>query len=65
MYSRREFLKHSGSLAAGGLILPRIGSAADLGPKSLPPGTLESAVLDALPGKKPPAPPTPMKAQSG
>src|SRR6185436_9350190 len=48
-----EFLKHSGSLAAGGLILPRIGSAADLGPKSLPPGTLESAVLDALPGKKP------------
>ena len=59
MYSRRQFLK----TAAGSLVI--VGGSAwavrtfgadspiDLGPKSLPSGTLDSAVLEALPGKLP------------
>ncbi|MGH8743974.1 MAG: molybdopterin-dependent oxidoreductase, partial [Burkholderiales bacterium] len=60
MYSRRKFLR----TVTGGLVIA--GGAAwagksvfaadtpiDLGPKSLPSGTLESAVLEALPGKLP------------
>jgi DMSO/TMAO reductase YedYZ molybdopterin-dependent catalytic subunit len=60
MYSRRKFLRTAG----GSLVM--VGGAAwavrtafganspiDLGPKSLPSGTLESSVLDTLPGKLP------------
>jgi DMSO/TMAO reductase YedYZ molybdopterin-dependent catalytic subunit len=60
MYSRRQFLK----TVTGSLVM--VGGAAwagrttfgahdptDLGPKNLPSGTLESAVLEALPGKLP------------
>ncbi len=50
---RRRFLKAAASLAGAGAALPQIAWAADLGPKTLPAGTLESAMLDALPGKKP------------
>ncbi|MGZ5137206.1 MAG: molybdopterin-dependent oxidoreductase [Burkholderiales bacterium] len=53
MISRREFLKRAGWTAGSGMLFPYAGWAADLGPKSLPAGTLESAVLEALPGKKP------------
>ena len=57
--SRREFLKGVAGgivLAGGGLIVPRLSVAegrVSLGPASLPSGALESAVLDALPGKIP------------
>lgn len=53
MISRREFLKRVGWAAGGGILLPNMGWAADLGPKTLPSGTLASAVLEALPGKRP------------
>lgn len=60
MYSRRKFLKTAaGSLVmVGGAALTGrnafgANSAIDLGPKSLPSGTLEISVLDALPGKLP------------
>jgi DMSO/TMAO reductase YedYZ molybdopterin-dependent catalytic subunit len=53
MISRREFLKRAGWAAGGGMLLPNMGWAADLGPKTLPSGTLDSAVLEALPGKRP------------
>jgi DMSO/TMAO reductase YedYZ molybdopterin-dependent catalytic subunit len=56
MTGRRGFLK-----TAGGLLVAGIGGAAplrsigagELGPEALPRGTLESAVLEALPGKLP------------
>jgi DMSO/TMAO reductase YedYZ molybdopterin-dependent catalytic subunit len=57
--SRRDFLKAVAGgmvLAGGGLTAPRLslaGGKVSLGPASLPSGTLESAVLDALPGKIP------------
>ena len=59
MYSRRQFLK----TAAGSFVM--VGGSAwavrtfgadapiDLGPKGLPSGTLESSMLEALPGKLP------------
>jgi DMSO/TMAO reductase YedYZ molybdopterin-dependent catalytic subunit len=55
--SRREFLKGVvvGALG-GGLVVPGFslaGGKISLGPASLPSGTLESAALDALPGKLP------------
>ncbi len=58
MSSRREFLKTvAGGLAVagGGLLVPRsaLAERGELGPPSLPSGTLDSAFLDALPGKKP------------
>jgi len=53
MISRREFLKRAGWAAGGGILLPGMGWAADMGPKTLPSGTLASAVLEALPGKRP------------
>ena len=57
-FDRRGFLKASASgLAAAGTgsILSAVASAADsdLGPSALPSGALESAPLDALPGKVP------------
>jgi DMSO/TMAO reductase YedYZ molybdopterin-dependent catalytic subunit len=57
MSTRRHFLFTVGgglAAAAGGLV-PRsaLAKAGDVGPPSLPSGTLESSVLDALPGKKP------------
>lgn len=58
MSSRRDFLKTvAGGLAAagGGLLVPRLAIAdrGDVGPANLPSGTLESSLLDVLPGKKP------------
>ena len=60
MYSRRQFLKTvTGSLVmVGGAAWARrtdfgANYPTDLGPKNLPSGTLESAVLEALPGKLP------------
>jgi DMSO/TMAO reductase YedYZ molybdopterin-dependent catalytic subunit len=53
MPSRREFLTQ-GAIGAALLSLPRLSAAADalkLQPSELPPGALESAVLEALPGK--------------
>lgn len=55
MVTRREILVRAGGgvLAAGGLMLPGWARAAvSLGPPDLPEGTLSSAVLEALPGKK-------------
>lgn len=58
MSTRREFLKTlaSGVAAAGsGILVPRAALAkpGDAGPPNLPSGALESAALEALPGKKP------------
>ncbi len=58
VFDRRGFLKASASgLAAAGTgsVLSAVARAADstLGPAALPSGALESAVLDALPGKVP------------
>jgi sulfite dehydrogenase (cytochrome) subunit A len=59
MSTRREFLRTAvaGGLAVAGsgILVPRLARArpGDVGPKSLPAGTLGSSVLEALPGKKP------------
>lgn len=58
MSTRREFLRTvAGGLAVAGsgILVPRLATAAarDVGPKSLPSGTLGSSALEALPGKKP------------
>lgn len=59
MSSRREFLKTvAGGLAmAGSGLVPGLGlglaKGGSLGPPSLPSGALDSAVLSALPGKRP------------
>jgi len=56
MFTRRELLVRTGSgvLAVSSLMLPDWAQAAvSLGPAELPEGTLSSAVLEALPGKKP------------
>jgi DMSO/TMAO reductase YedYZ molybdopterin-dependent catalytic subunit len=56
---RRGFLKRAaGGLIAtgGGLLIPRLAGAdakVSMGPPALPPGALESSLLDALPGKRP------------
>ncbi len=53
MQTRRDFLKGStaGLILASGARWPGLGNAADI--PSLPAGTLESAVLESLPGKLP------------
>jgi len=48
---RRKFLLNTSGMVAGGLLLPRLGLGA--GAEGLPAGTVESSVLDALPGKRP------------
>ncbi len=57
MSSRRDFLKAvTGSLAAAGsgILVPRsVLAKGSVGPPNLPSGTLESSILEALPGKKP------------
>ena len=58
MTTRRKWLQGAASLAAAATaphLLSRTALAAEpyLGPKTLPSGTLESAILDALPSKKP------------
>jgi DMSO/TMAO reductase YedYZ molybdopterin-dependent catalytic subunit len=58
MSTRRHFLRTIGgglAAAAGGLLVPRsaLAKAGDAGPPNLPSGTLESSLLDALPGKRP------------
>lgn len=58
MSTRREFLRTvAGGLAMAGtgILVPRLAAAraGDVGPKSLPSGTLGSSALEALPGKKP------------
>jgi DMSO/TMAO reductase YedYZ molybdopterin-dependent catalytic subunit len=58
MSSRREFLKTVASglaAAGGGVLVPRLAGAAggSVGPPNLPSGTLESSLLEALPGKRP------------
>lgn len=58
MASRRTLLKGVAAFAAASgssVLLGRSAQAAEpyLGPKTLPAGTLESAILEALPGKKP------------
>ena len=59
MTNRRQFLKDvvAGlALAGAGPLLPRLAQGAEapsMGPAGLPAGTLESSLLDALPGKKP------------
>jgi DMSO/TMAO reductase YedYZ molybdopterin-dependent catalytic subunit len=58
MSTRREFLRTvAGGLAAAGsgILVPRLARAGprDVGPKTLPAGTLGSSALEALPGKKP------------
>ncbi|HXH02149.1 MAG TPA: molybdopterin-dependent oxidoreductase [Candidatus Competibacteraceae bacterium] len=57
MTTRRIFLQGLAGgvvIAGGGLLrLPRAWAAVSLGPPSLPSGTLEGAVLEALPGKRP------------
>ena len=57
MSSRRDFLRAvAGGLAAAGsgILVPRSALArGSVGPPNLPSGTLESSILEALPGKKP------------
>src|SRR5689334_12824007 len=53
MDSRRRFLQQAAGLAAGGVLLPSRVLGADLGPSTLPRGTLDSALLEALTGKRP------------
>ncbi len=60
MYSRRQFLRTTtgslvmvGGAAWAGSVAFGASPAVDLGPKGLPSGTLESALLEALPGKAP------------
>ncbi len=56
MTGRRGFLKSAGVLLAAGLAdgsLARAARAGELGPEALPRGALESASLEALPGKVP------------
>ncbi len=53
MDARRRFLRQAAGLAAGGVLLPSRAFSADLGPSTLPRGTLDSALLEALPGKRP------------
>ena len=58
MIDRRQFIKGgvAGLVAVGGgIFLPRLSWAEklSLGPKQLPSGALKSAILDALPGKRP------------
>lgn len=58
MSSRREFIKTvAGGLAVAGsgILLPRFAFAKTgaVGPPSLPSGTLDASLLEALPGKKP------------
>jgi DMSO/TMAO reductase YedYZ molybdopterin-dependent catalytic subunit len=58
MSTRRQFLSIIGgglAAAAGGVAVPRraLAKPGDVGPPNLPAGTLESSLLDALPGKKP------------
>jgi len=59
MTSRRDFIKSiaGGMVATGsGILLPRFATANSrfsMGPASLPSGTLDASILDALPGKKP------------
>src|SRR5271170_6776094 len=55
MLQRRQFLRAAGASAAGLAILPALAAAADRPTLSdeLSAGTRESAVLDALPGKRP------------
>ena len=54
---RREFIRAGAgglAIAAGGTIVSRLAQAAELPePWTLPAGTAESAVLEALPGKLP------------
>lgn len=57
MSSRRDFLRAvAGGLAAAGsgILVPRSALAkGSVGPPNLPSGTLQSSILEALPGKKP------------
>lgn len=54
MLGRRTFLQGAAALGAG-LLMPRWGQGVipELGPPELPRGALDSAVLHALPGKRP------------
>jgi len=47
---RRKFLMNTSGTIAGGLLLPRLGMAIA---EELPAGTVQSTILDALPGKQP------------
>lgn len=59
METRRQFLKDlagGAALLGSGALLPSLARGADataVGPAGLPPGTLESSFLEALPGKRP------------
>jgi DMSO/TMAO reductase YedYZ molybdopterin-dependent catalytic subunit len=59
METRRQFLKDlagGAALLGSGALLPSLARGADaasVGPAGLPPGTLETSFLEALPGKRP------------
>jgi DMSO/TMAO reductase YedYZ molybdopterin-dependent catalytic subunit len=59
METRRQFLKNlagGAALLGSGALLPSLARGADaaaVGPAGLPPGTLETSFLEALPGKRP------------
>ncbi len=54
MTTRRDFLKGAALIAGGGIALPGPGLAADdIAAALLPAGTVEQAVLESLPGKRP------------